>query len=103
MVEPIACTLTPGQMKERMAEYRALGRDGLLAVDRAERRATLRFRRDPDVRRRVDELVANESRCCAFLDYRVDEGPDAIALVITAPEGGEAVLGDLAGVLAASC
>lgn len=94
-----ACILTDGELDDRLAEYRALGRDALLSVRREPRRATLRFRRDADVRRRVDALVALESQCCGFLGYAVDERPDAIVLTLTAPDGGEAVMKDLVNVL----
>jgi hypothetical protein len=101
---PIACNLTKDEIAgadERLAGYRRLGRDGLLSIERAPQHVALRFRRDRNIRRRVDALVAAESRCCAFLGYNVDEEPDAIVLTLTAPEGGEQVMADLINVLAA--
>jgi len=103
MTEPLACRLTPsevGGMEQRLAGYRELGRHGLLAVDREPRRAVLRFRRTPEIRRGVDTLVAAESRCCAFLGYAVEEQADAIVLALTAPPGGEPMLSALTEILA---
>ena len=103
MTQPLACTLTPSEirgMEQRLADYRDLGRDGLVSVDREPRRAVLRFRRTPDIRRGVDALVAAESKCCAFLGYEVEEQPEAIALTLTAPAGGEPMLGALTEILA---
>ena len=103
MTEPLACTLTRSEMRgmeQRLARYRALGRDGVVVVDRAPRRAVLRFRRAPHIRRGVDALMAAESKCCAFLGYAVDEQRDAIVLTLTAPAGGEAMLSALTEMVA---
>jgi hypothetical protein len=54
------------------------------------------------VRRRVDELVALESQCCAFLDFRVEDESGATRLTIAAPNGGEETLNELADLLSAS-
>jgi hypothetical protein len=94
---PIACTLEPAEMPQRGAEIRALGRDGLEAAERGEGSVTLRFRPDPSIRERVEAIVAAESKCCAFLGFSLTEAEQATVLTITAPEGAEAALHDLAG------
>jgi len=73
---PIACTLDPERMARRAEEIRALCRDGLIGV-------TLRFRPDPEIRARVDAIVAAESECCSFMDFELGAGDDG-ALVVTA-------------------
>ena len=85
----IACTLGPDDMPAREAELRALGREALLAVERSEARATLRFRRDPAARARVERIVALESECCAFIDFDLHDTGDALALALRTPDGGE--------------
>jgi hypothetical protein len=97
---PIACTLDPAEMPQRGEEIRALGRDGLLAVDRDERRVMLRFRPGAAIRRRVESIVAAESRCCAFLDFTIADEEDATVLTIEAPDGGEPTMHELAGLFA---
>lgn len=97
---PIACTLDPAEMPQRGEEIRALGRDGLLAVERHERRVTLRFRPDAAIRLRVESIAAAESRCCAFLDFTITRAGDATVLTIEAPEGGEPAMHELAGLFA---
>jgi hypothetical protein len=97
---PIACTLGAAELPRRAAEIQALGLDGLLALERGDRQAVLRFRRDPGIRDRIDALVAAESRCCAFLGFDVAEERRATVLTITAPPGGEAVLSGLADLFA---
>jgi hypothetical protein len=98
---PIACTLDPAQMPQRGDEIRALGRDGLEAVERRERDVTLRFRPDPAIRERVEGIVAAESSCCAFLDFTLAATDDATMLTITAPEGAERAVHELADLFSA--
>jgi hypothetical protein len=98
---PIACTLAPAEMPQRGEEIRALGRDGLEAVERGERHVTLRFLPGPAIRERVEGIVAAESRCCAFLDFEIAHEEDATAVTIVAPEGGEAAVHQLADLFAA--
>jgi hypothetical protein len=98
---PIACTLDSAEMPRRGAEIRAIGRDGLQAVERNERSVTLRFRPGPSIRERVEAIVAAESSCCAFLDFKIARVEDATAVTIVAPEGGEAAMHQLADLFAA--
>jgi hypothetical protein len=59
------------------------------AVERGERRVTLRFRPDPAIRERVESLVAAESSCCSFPEFTLADEEDATVVSIAAPEGGE--------------
>jgi hypothetical protein len=97
---PIACTLSATDLRARGAELRALGGDGLLDVSEHDGRAVLRFRADPDIRARVEAIVAAESECCAFLDFRLDHGAEASVLTISAPNGGAEVVHELASAFA---
>ena len=99
---PIACTLDAAEMSQRGDEIRALGHDGLEAVERRELSVTLRFRSDPAIRERVEGIVAAESRCCAFLDFRIVREKDATAVTIVAPEGGVAAMHQLADLFSAN-
>jgi hypothetical protein len=92
---PIACTLSSSDLESRMAELRALGGDGLLSVTEAPGRAELRFRADPEIRRRVEAAASAEAECCAFLDFRVEGGPEATVLTISAPNGGDVAIPQL--------
>jgi hypothetical protein len=98
---PVACSLDAAEMAQRGAEIRALGRDGLVSVERGERRVTLRFRPDTALRRRVEGIAAAESRCCGFLDFDLAVEENATVLAIEAPEGGEPMLHELADLFAA--
>ena len=96
----IACSLSSGDLRSRLAELRKLGDDGLESVAEEPARAELRFRPDPDIRRRVEAASAAEAECCAFLDFRVQSGPDATVLTISAPNGGAEAISDLVGAFA---
>jgi hypothetical protein len=97
---PIACTLSAQERPGREAEIRALGKDGLLDVMREDSRVTLRFRPDRDIAERLAALVAAESHCCAFLDFRVEHDAGAKVLTIAAPNGGAEVAHELAAMFA---
>ena len=92
---PIACSLSAAELPTRLAEMAALGREALLDVSLDARHARLWFTPGDGVRRRLDEIVAAESHCCAFLTMRVTDEPNAVRLEIDAPEGAEIVLAEL--------
>jgi hypothetical protein len=97
---PIACTLSATDLEVRGAELRALGGDGLVDVTEEAGQAVLRFRPDPAIRGRVEAIVAAESRCCAFLDFRVEHAKEATVLTISAPNGGAEMVHELAAAFA---
>jgi hypothetical protein len=77
---PIACTLSPDGLDARLALIDTLAADGLLARTATADGLRLRLRDTPDIEQRTRELVAAESRCCAFLTF--DLGRDAGDLVL---------------------
>jgi hypothetical protein len=81
---PIACTLLPGEFKDRLASIGALTRHALRSHER--RGLVLHLRYAPEARDRVREMVRNEQTCCSFLAFDVREGPNEVRLTITAPE-----------------
>jgi hypothetical protein len=84
---PIACTLNPAEMRDRVTSIDALLRDALLHQREIAGGLRTSFRDTPDVERRVRELIAAESRCCAFLSFAVGRVHDALWVDITgAPE-----------------
>jgi hypothetical protein len=75
-------------MPGRLREIAALGREALVGVERAGPTATLRFAGDEEVARRLDVIVAAESRCCAFLTFERTDEEGAHVVRIAAPEDG---------------
>jgi len=92
---PIACSLTAAEMPVRLAEMAALGRLALVDVYREGHRAELRFAAGTGIRTRVEDIVAAESQCCAFLDMRISDELDTVVLSIAAPEAAELVLAEI--------
>jgi hypothetical protein len=97
---PIACSLTAAELPLRQAEIRALGSVGLVDVTQEDGRAVLHFRPDPQIRERVEAIVAAESECCAFLEFKVEHGAEATVLTVSAPNGGAETVRELAATFA---
>ena len=83
---PIACTLPPDGFAARMGLIDALAADGLIDRKDTERGVRVRLRDTPEIEQRTRELVAAESKCCAFLDFRLGREDDAIVLDIAGPD-----------------
>jgi hypothetical protein len=92
---PIACSLSAAELPKRLAEMTDLGRAALVDATASATRAELRFAATAGVRERVEAVVAAESQCCAFLDMKVIDGPDTVALTIAVPDDAEQVLAEL--------
>jgi hypothetical protein len=77
---PIACTLNPGDLQERLALIRGLTAEALLGHDRDGLVLALRYA--PEAVERVRAMVANEQHCCAFLNFEVREQSDVVHVTI---------------------
>src|ERR1700704_4511089 len=89
----IACTLNPGEFKDRLTWIGVLTRDALRSHERRD--LVLHLRYAPEVAERVREMVRNEQTCCSFLAFDLHEAPDEIRLTITAPESAREAAGIL--------
>jgi hypothetical protein len=92
---PIVCTLTPGDLQERLGLIRTLTAEALLGYERDGLELTLRYA--PDAGERVRAMVAGEQHCCGFLNFDVREQPDAVLVTITAPENARDATDELFG------
>lgn len=86
------CTLSLDELPARTDQVQRLI-DGLQSRERDERRVRLRF--DPSLSGVVDAFVRDESACCAFYDFAVEERADAVQLTVEAPAGAEPLLESL--------
>jgi hypothetical protein len=93
---PIACSLDAGALRERLAEIEAVGAESLIDKTHEGKLHVLRFRADEKTERRLEEIVAAESRCCAFLDLELTHQDDELILTLAAPAGGEEIAHELA-------
>jgi hypothetical protein len=90
--QPIACSLTADGMTARLALIDALAADGLLERTLTESGMRVRLLDRPDIVQRTHELVAAESKCCAFLDFDVRREDGALLLDISGPEDARPVI-----------
>jgi hypothetical protein len=100
-VEPIdfACTIDPAGLKQRVnqldslvPQVRGLRRDGL----------TLALVFPAEAAPDVQAFVAEESKCCPFFSFEIDETDQGLRLGIRTPPGGETMLEALQATFAGS-
>jgi len=89
---PIACSLSPDGMTACLALIDALAADGLLDRTTTDAGMRVRLRDTPEIERRTRELVAAESRCCAFLDFDLGRAGGDLVLNIAGPEEARPVI-----------
>ncbi|NIM42826.1 MAG: hypothetical protein GTN84_15715 [Hydrogenophaga sp.] len=89
----IACTLGPDDLKARLDRIATLARQHLLA-ERQEGRS-LQLLYASAAAQDLEEIVALEQQCCAFLVFELEERANVVELTITAP----ADAGEFAGFL----
>jgi hypothetical protein len=82
---PIACTLDATQMRDRVRFIDALVADALIDQEPIDGGLRTRFHARDGIEARVRELVAAESRCCAFLTFAVGGRPGELWLDIIGP------------------
>lgn len=86
----IACSLGAGDLRRRLEEIAAVGAASLIENSADGDRHLLRFRSDPETRRRLEAIVAAEARCCSFLALSLREQRGELVLSVAAPEEGAA-------------
>lgn len=93
---PVACTLEPGAMPDRLAGWRAVldhvrsrgtADDGALRVEFGDELSLGELAR----------LVAAEQRCCAFFSFAITVDHRGVALEVRAPDDAEGVVASLFG------
>jgi hypothetical protein len=90
---PIACTLAPGDFKDRVGWIRELSAKSLRSHHRDGLMLELTYDRAAAVD--VHEFVRRERACCCFLHFDVRESADAVHLTITAPPEAQGAADDL--------
>jgi hypothetical protein len=95
---PLACTLSDGDRRARVAAIRELGDRALVGVEAHDRRARLRFHGKLE---RVEALIAAERQCCAFFQFATTRDRKQIEVEARTPEGGEPLLRALVAAIVA--
>jgi hypothetical protein len=93
---PVACSLGAADLRQRLAAIAEVGAESLIDRSGEGGRHRLRFHADAGTRRRLENIVAAEAECCAFLDLSLSEEGDDLVLAIAAPGDGQAVADELA-------
>lgn len=81
---PIACTLNPAEFKTRRTKIAKLNRTALTRYRRDDLRLELFYA--AEARRQVFEMVREEQTCCSFLTFEIREEPQALRVIVEAPE-----------------
>lgn len=92
---PISCSLGVGDLEQRLAAIARIGAESLISRHDDDERHLLRFRAGAETRRRLEEIVAAEAKCCSFLEMTLSEESDALVLTIVAPPEADAVAAGL--------
>ena len=95
MTEPIACTLNPAQLGDRIAELAALSRHALRSRSPISGGERLVFVPDAVTQERLRAAVAAEATCCSFLDMDLRAEPDALVLDVTGPAEAVPIIAEL--------
>jgi len=80
---PIACTLAPTALHERLALIGRVTQRSLLS--HALEGGTLRLRYRAEARDELERIVAAERVCCAFLRFELRDAAGLVELTLSAP------------------
>jgi hypothetical protein len=83
--QPLACSLEGAELGDRL---RAWSEVVARATTRRteEGRVVATYPKDAQLLDRLRELIAAEADCCSFLDFRLEERPDAIVIELRLPD-----------------
>jgi DNA-binding transcriptional MerR regulator len=93
---PIACTLEPGAMADRLADWSSVLGRVQARVAMVDGGVRLEFDEDVDVGV-LAHLVAAERHCCAFLSFALTLDDRGTGLEVRAPEAAAGIVADLFG------
>jgi len=92
---PIACTLTPVEADDRVAEWRALLADGVDERQLDGTVARLRLTPGDDVLLAAVDLAQREKACCGFFSFSIEVDSIDRWLRVEVPADATTVLEDL--------
>lgn len=97
---PIACSLSTGDARDRIDEWRALLQTHIVEVERTSSSARLRLRDDGEAILMATDLAQREKACCAFFEFRLLILASAVWLEVEIPEDAGVTLNDLSFLVA---
>ncbi len=93
---PIACTLEPDAMPERLADWRTVLGQARTRVATADGGLRIEFGDSIDLGD-LARLVAAEQHCCGFFSFSLTVDQRGTALEVRAPEGASGIVAELFG------
>lgn len=88
---PIACSLGPSDLRQRLDAIAGIGADSLISRSVQGNRHLLRFRASTTARQGLERIITAESKCCAFLDLSLSQEGSELVLSVTALEDGQSL------------
>jgi hypothetical protein len=95
MDQPIACTLTPGQYRDRTGELAALAARALRSREQTSGGERLIFTDSQDTERELRAVIAAESSCCTFLRMDLQRAEGRLVLDIAGPQDARPIIAEL--------
>ncbi len=82
----LSCSLERDALETRLQDWAAVARHAISRrVDTDRIRST--YPPDPEIARRLRDLIAAEAHCCTFMRFTVEESPDEIVVELRVPAG----------------
>jgi hypothetical protein len=95
MEQPIACTLSPDQYKDRTGALAALAARALRSREQIPDGERLTFEDDADTERELRAAIAAETSCCAFLRMDLQRADHGLVLDIAGPLDARPIIAEL--------
>lgn len=99
---PVACTLGASDGPSRLRRWQHLHQIAAPTAQLTNGELKVRYRAGPEVLAELQELVAEERVCCAFVSWAVDEERGQPVLRVTAPAGSPQDIEPIAAMFAAT-
>jgi hypothetical protein len=94
---PIACSLSSADAKSRQGEWAALLQRASLRRIAVPNGVRVELRPDDHIRAELERLVELERACCPFLELRIDDEGDELALTVAGPPEAAPLVSELLG------
>jgi hypothetical protein len=92
-IAPVACTLSPQELRGRRVLLDHLRREALTHYERDDLDLTLHYRLD--ALDRVRAMVAGEQECCAFMTFAMQDDAQGVHVRMRVPERAREAADDL--------
>lgn len=94
--EPIACSLSPNELRDRSEGWQSLSDRALLDVSQEAGRVTATYRAEKGIADRLTELIEAEKECCPFLNFEMTNREEIVSVAVTYPPDTEDLILPLA-------